>query len=392
MIELHGVTKRFGTVTAVQPLDLSVAAGEFLTLVGPSGCGKTTLLRLLSGFEQPDAGSIRIDGKDVVGLPPYRRNLNQVFQNYALFPHLTVAENIAFGLRMQNMRGAELKARVDEAIALVELQGLGDRKPDQLSGGQRQRVALARAIAPRPDVVLLDEPLSALDAKLRQQVQGELKSLQRRLGMTFVFVTHDRSEALAMGDRIAVMNAGRLEQVGPPAEVYAQPKTAFVADFISEANLVPVERIAVTGSDERSGAGIGGATGWANGEGVEAAARTHAARGQAEVRVRLGCGAELELGQEKWPADAASAFASFRPENLAISKERPQGDGIFPAKIAGILFHGAIERLLLEANGGVRLSAFISGQRARSDDLKEGDPVWCRVSATDVVLLPADPP
>ena len=214
MIEIEGVMKRFGDFAAVDNVTLHVRAGEFLTLLGPSGCGKTTLLRLLSGFEMPDAGVLRLDGEDITYLPPYRRNVNQVFQSYALFPHLDVRENIRFGLRMKKVPRAEAERRVEEVIALVALGGLERRKPGQLSGGQRQRVALARALVPRPAVLLLDEPLSALDAKLRRQMQLELKALQRRLGLTFVFVTHDQEEALTMSDRIAVVQRGRIAQLG----------------------------------------------------------------------------------------------------------------------------------------------------------------------------------
>ena len=356
MIELAGITKRFGGVTAVDAVDLSVGAGEFLTLVGPSGCGKTTLLRLLSGFEQPDAGSIRVAGADVTRLPPYRRNLNQVFQSYALFPHLSVRDNIAFGLRMQKTAPGELAARVKEAVALVELEGLEERKPDQLSGGQRQRVALARAIAPRPAVLLLDEPLSALDAKLRQQMQGELKRLQRRLGMTFVFVTHDRAEALAMGDRIAVMNRSRLEQVGPPTDVFRRPNSAFVADFIAEANLISAELIA-------GGGGL--------------------------ARIHLACGGELALPEAQWPALDRTALISFRPEKVAVSDRETAAEGVFPARVTEVLFQGALERLVLEAGPGCRLVALLSGQDALLGRVRVGDRVWVTVGAADVAVLPA---
>ena len=251
MIEIQAVTKRFGDFTAVNDINLHIKAGEFITLLGPSGCGKTTLLRMLSGFETPDEGLIRIGGEDVTHLAPYRRNVNQVFQSYALFPHMTVRENIGFGLRMQKVAAAEAAKRIEEVVALVALQGFEDRKPSQLSGGQRQRVALARAIVPRPSVLLLDEPLSALDAKLRGQMQIELKRLQKHLGMTFVFVTHDQEEALTMSDRIAVFNKGRLEQLGTATEIYHQPRTAFVADFIGEANLLPAEFVARTDTTVR---------------------------------------------------------------------------------------------------------------------------------------------
>jgi len=213
MVELRSVTKNFGSFTAVQDVTLAVKTGEFMTFLGPSGCGKTTVLRMISGFETPSHGTVLLDGHDVTREPPYRRDVNQVFQSYALFPHLTVAENIAFGLRMRKIRSAEIDERVKRGIDLVSLGGFEERKPSQLSGGQRQRVALARAIVCEPKVLLLDEPLSALDAKLRHQMQGELKRLQQRLGITSIFVTHDQGEALTMSDRIAVINKGRIEQL-----------------------------------------------------------------------------------------------------------------------------------------------------------------------------------
>jgi len=240
-VEIIQVTKRFGTVTAVDEVSLEVRRGEFFALLGPSGCGKTTLLRLIAGFEEPSAGTIRIHGSDVTLAPPHRRPVNMVFQHYALFPHLTVAENVAFGLRYQPLARAAHAARVTEALELVRLAGYEQRRPDQLSGGQRQRVALARALILQPQVLLLDEPLAALDPNLRREMQVELKSLQRSLGITFVFVTHDREEALAMSDRIAVMNGGRVEQVGSPAGVFESPETEFVARFLGAVNVFTAE-------------------------------------------------------------------------------------------------------------------------------------------------------
>jgi spermidine/putrescine transport system ATP-binding protein len=240
-VDLQSVTRRFGDVTAVDAVSLSIRQGEFFALLGPSGCGKTTLLRVIAGFEEPDAGTVLIHGRDVTGVPPHRRPVNMVFQQYALFPHLTVEENVGFGLRYKEMPRAAQAARVAEALALVRLTGLEKRRPDQLSGGQRQRVALARALALEPEVLLLDEPLAALDPNLRKEVQVELKTLQRKLGISFVFVTHDREEALAMSDRIAVMNHGRVEQVGSPVGVFERPETEFVARFLGAANLFMAE-------------------------------------------------------------------------------------------------------------------------------------------------------
>jgi spermidine/putrescine transport system ATP-binding protein len=236
-IEIRSVIKRFGSFAAVDGVTLSIAAGEFFSLLGPSGCGKTTLLRMLAGFEHPTSGSLLIEGREMAGVPPYLRPVNLVFQHYALFPHLTVAANIAFGLRYQKVPRADQRHRVAEALELVRLKGLESRKPDQLSGGQRQRVALARALVLRPRVLLLDEPLGALDQKLRKEMQVELKNLQRQLGITFVFVTHDQEEALTMSDRIAVMNGGKVEQAAPAATIFERPATMFVAQFLGAANI-----------------------------------------------------------------------------------------------------------------------------------------------------------
>ena len=238
-ITLEQVTKTFdGRVRAVDGVTLDIAAGEFFSLLGPSGCGKTTSLRMIAGFERPDSGRVHVAGRDITDLPVHKRDMGMVFQSYALFPHRTVAENVAFGLRMRDVPKPEIARRVAAALAQVALTGMEERKPAQLSGGQQQRVALARALVIEPPVLLCDEPLGALDRKLRQQMQFELKELQRRLGVTLVFVTHDQEEALAMSDRIAVMNQGRVEQVGAPTEIYERPRTRFVADFIGEINLL----------------------------------------------------------------------------------------------------------------------------------------------------------
>jgi spermidine/putrescine ABC transporter ATP-binding subunit len=238
-IRLDAVSKSFdGKVRAVDDITLDIAPGEFFSLLGPSGCGKTTTLRMIAGFEVPDLGRINVGGRDITDVPVHKRDMGMVFQSYALFPHRTVVENVAFGLRMRNLPRPEIAQRVKAALAQVKLDGLEDRRPGQLSGGQQQRVALARALVIRPSVLLCDEPLGALDRKLRQQMQFELKQLQKELGVTLVFVTHDQEEALAMSDRIAVMNAGRIEQVGAPGTIYDGPRTRFVADFIGEINLI----------------------------------------------------------------------------------------------------------------------------------------------------------
>ncbi|HEY1330970.1 MAG TPA: ABC transporter ATP-binding protein [Actinomycetota bacterium] len=245
-VRISGVQKRYGKVDAVAGVDLDIAEGEFFTMLGPSGSGKTTLLRLIAGFERPDAGRIELRGRDVTRLPPYSRDVNTVFQDYALFPHMSVAENVEYGLRIKRVDRAERRRKVDHALEMVRLAGMGGRKPQQLSGGQRQRVALARAIVNEPEVLLLDEPLGALDLKLRQELQIFLKRIQREVGITFLYVTHDQEEALTMSDRLAVMNQGRIEQIGAPFDVYEHPATAFVAGFIGVSNLLERDGLSFT--------------------------------------------------------------------------------------------------------------------------------------------------
>ena len=237
LLRIDGLTKRFGAVAAVERLSLDIYTGEFLALLGPSGCGKTTLLRLIAGFERPNAGHVLLDGVDLARVPPYRRPLNMIFQDYALFPHLTVAENVAFGLKQEGLAKAEIAGRVSDMLALVKLGDFGARKPSELSGGQRQRVALARALVKRPRLLLLDEPLAALDNKLRDATRFELMELRRQLGLTFVMTTHDQSEAMIVADRVGVMDSGRLLQVGAPADIYERPASRWVADFIGNVNL-----------------------------------------------------------------------------------------------------------------------------------------------------------
>ncbi|HWL14570.1 MAG TPA: ABC transporter ATP-binding protein [Opitutus sp.] len=357
MVELRGVTKRFGAFAAVEDVSLAVRAGEFLTLLGPSGCGKTTLLRLIAGFETPDAGSVFLGDHDVTDTPPYRRNVNQVFQSYALFPHLTVRENVAFGLRMQKTPAAERERRVSEAIALVSLDGFEERKPHQLSGGQRQRVALARALAPRPEVLLLDEPLSALDAKLRQSMQLELKRLQRQLGVTFIFVTHDQEEALTMSDRIAIVNRGRIEQLGTAQDIYHAPATTFAAGFVGQSNLLPAELLA---------------------------------RDEATVRVRMEGGLELQLPASCWPAAAKRVVLSIRPEKLHVSKTPVVAEISFPARVEEEIFKGAVDHLTLITDSGSKLEAVVANESALLEAIHRGDRVHCGLHADDLVVLRAD--
>jgi putative spermidine/putrescine transport system ATP-binding protein len=240
-VVLRGIRKTYGDVVAVDSIDLEIAHGEFFTMLGPSGSGKTTTLRIIAGFERPDSGRVELNGADVTRRPPYERDVNTVFQDYALFPHMTVADNVEYGLRVKGVRRQERRSRAEDALALVRLEGFGGRRPVQLSGGQRQRVALARAIVNHPEVLLLDEPLGALDLKLRQEMQTELKRIQQQVGITFVYVTHDQEEALTMSDRIAVFSQGRIDQIGTPAEIYERPANEFVAAFVGISNLLERE-------------------------------------------------------------------------------------------------------------------------------------------------------
>jgi spermidine/putrescine transport system ATP-binding protein len=292
-VAIRGLRKAFGEVVAVQDVDLDVRPGEFLTLLGPSGCGKTTLLRLLAGFEEPDAGRILISGVDVAALPPHKRPVNTVFQHYALFPHRSVAGNVAFGLEMAGCPRAEIPERVARALQMVRLPGFGERRIEQLSGGQKQRVALARAVVLEPDVLLLDEPMAALDLKLRKEMQVEVKNLQERLKTTFVFVTHDQDEALIMSDRIAVMSQGRIEQLAPPEELYERPRTRFVADFLAVRNLLEVEVMGVQD-------------------------------GRARLRTRGGL--QLAAADDGGYRTGARVWIGIRPERMALSD--PSGEGL----------------------------------------------------------------
>ena len=291
LVRFDAVSKHFGGVTAVDGVSLDIYQGEFFALLGPSGCGKTTLLRMLAGFETPDAGRVLLDGADLTGAPPHRRPVNMMFQSYALFPHLTVAGNVAFGLKQDGLPKDEIAARIAEMLALLRLEGLEARKPDQLSGGQRQRVALARALVKRPRVLLLDEPLAALDKKLRGETQFELMRLKARLGLTFVIVTHDQEEAMTVANRIGVMNHGRLIQVATPSEIYEQPNSRWVADFIGDVNLIEgrVVESGATANDHRERVGRNAAR-----CGVRSKDRRHrrrrAASGEDRHRARCAAG------------------------------------------------------------------------------------------------------
>ena len=353
--ELRGVTKRFGPgAPALESLDLAAREGEFLTLLGPSGCGKTTALRLFSGLETPDAGTVWLAGRDVTALPPYRREVNQVFQSYALFPHLSVADNITFGLRMQRLSRAETAARLARAVELTALDGLLARQPAQLSGGQRQRVALARALVCEPRVLLLDEPLSALDARLRAQVRGELRALQRRLGRTFIFVTHDQEEALTLSDRVAVMRAGRVEQIGGVEDIYHRPANRFVAGFVGEANLLEAE---IAGQEDGM------------------------------VCCRLRDGDILFAAGTPPPANAVTLMV--RPERVRLRTEPPAvGErNVWAVRVVERVFQGAGTTLTLEREDtSLRLRALASHE-ARMSAVPEGAALYACVAPEDVVVL-----
>ena len=329
-IEMEGVTKRFGESVAVDDLNLTIEKGEFFSLLGPSGCGKTTTLRMVAGFEQPSEGSIRLDGEPVETVPPYERNVNTVFQSYALFEHLSIEENVAFGLKRRKVGRDEIKTRVAEALELVELAGRGKDKPRELSGGQKQRVALARALVNRPSVLLLDEPLGALDLKLRKQMQLELKGIQREVGITFLYVTHDQEEALAMSDRIAVMDGGRVRQCGSPENIYEHPDEPFVAGFIGVSNLLP-------GRTENGG--------------VVLAGNNHC---RAEVPPDCSEGTDIQL--------------SVRPEKVWLD-ELEEGMVSITGTIVERVYVGTTTQVIIELEPGVRLVALAQNTaRARSDD------------------------
>src|SRR5690349_13564803 len=323
-VELVSLTKRFAEL-AVDDIHLNISSGEFFSLLGPSGCGKTTTLRLIAGFEQPTEGKILLDGVDVSGVPPHKRNVNTVFQSYALFPFLTVYDNVAFGLRNQKLRGPEMKSRVDAALDLVKLGSFAKRRPGQLSGGQQQRVALARALVLQPAVLLLDEPLGALDAKLRRSLKVELKALQEQVGITFLYVTHDQEEALTMSDRLAVMHAGRIVQIGGPREIYEEPHDTYVADFLGVSNLMEVDVV------ER---GPG-----------------------SQCRVKLG---EMALAVDRGEVDALGpAHALIRPERVRIEPYGQAGPNRVPAMVERLVFLGASTQVMLRLAPGVLLQAVV---------------------------------
>jgi len=364
IVTLENVAKSYGTFTALHDINLEIGAGEFVTLLGPSGCGKTTTLRLIGGFESTDRGKITLDGSDVTQEPPYRRDINTVFQDYALFPHMTVAENVGYGLTVRANRRPkdERVRRVGEALALVGLSDKADRMPQQLSGGQRQRVAMARALVRQPKVLLLDEPLSALDVKLREAMQVELKHLHQKLGITFLMVTHDQEEALVLSDRIAVMKGGRIAQIGSPSELYDRPASPYVADFIGAANLI---------------------------------ACRFAGRDASHARVRLADGsliAGIEVQPGRSLAEGNAALIAIRPERMQMGPA-PAGNSVLGATVINQLFHGGRFQLELRLDGATA-PAFVEIPRntvaADGSVPQTGSRIQFHVAPDDVLVYPAE--
>jgi spermidine/putrescine transport system ATP-binding protein len=349
-VTLVDLVKRFGDVTAVDGVNLEMPRGEFFSMLGPSGCGKTTTLRMIAGFEQPTEGRILLDGNDMAYTPPHKRNVNTVFQSYALFPHLNVADNVAFGLRRQKVSKHQIRERVAETLELVQLSGLEKRKPAQMSGGQQQRVALARALVLKPAVLLLDEPLGALDAKLRKALQLELKALQQQVGITFIYVTHDQEEALTMSDRIAVMADGRVEQVAPPREVYEEPSTVFVADFLGVSNLMDAEAV--------GGANI--------------------------CRLQLG---DFELDATQGKTDArGSVRVTIRPERVQLEAQEATGPNRVPGMVERLVYLGNSVQVIVHLAVGTTIQALVQNVGTEIP-WKQGTPVQAHLPADALRVL-----
>jgi putrescine transport system ATP-binding protein len=366
LLRIDAVIKTFGQFRAVDALSLDIHAGEFFALLGPSGCGKTTLLRMLAGFEAPDAGRILLDGKDIAQVPPHQRPVNMMFQNYALFPHLNVRDNIAFGLKRAGMSKSDINARVSEMVALVKLDGLEKRKPDQLSGGQRQRVALARSLARRPRLLLLDEPLAALDKKLRESTQLELMELQRRLGLTFIIVTHDQQEAMTMASRIGVMDAGRLEQVATPRELYEAPRSRWIAEFVGDINLI--EGRLETTADEYP----------------TMARRLAIATAQAGT---------IYVAAPRRPLTKASFCVAIRPEKIKLSRRPPVSDDTrainrLEGVVADVSYLGGVTSYKVKLDSGAVLRSSIANTaRLDFDAYNLGQRLVAWFSPEDCVVL-----
>ncbi len=352
-VELVDLVKQFDDVVAVDGINMRIPAGEFYSLLGPSGCGKTTTLRLIAGFEQPTSGKVMLDGTDMAHTAPHKRQVNTVFQNYALFPHLTVQDNVAFGLRFQHVSKSDATQRVSDALALVQLEGYEKRKPTQLSGGQQQRVALARALILNPAVLLLDEPLGALDAKLRKALQIELKALQEQVGITFIYVTHDQEEALTMSDRISVMSNGRVEQVGSPEEVYEEPATAYVADFLGVSNL------------------------------MNATAKGSSGRGPCTVSV-----GDFEMLAAKGTTDAfGDVKVTIRPERVLVEAHGTTGQNRIPGMIERTVYLGSFTQLIINLAHGERLQAVLQN-RGEALPFSQGTPVVVSMPPDALRVLP----
>jgi spermidine/putrescine transport system ATP-binding protein len=353
-VKLESLTKRFDDFTAVDEISLTIEEGEFFSLLGPSGCGKTTTLRMVAGFEQPTSGQILLDGTDVGNWAPHRRNVNTVFQSYALFPFLTVAENVAFGMKYKPLSKSEVDARVAEALELVQLAGFEKRRPNQLSGGQQQRVALARALVLRPSVLLLDEPLGALDAKLRRTLQVELGALQKQVGISFLYVTHDQEEALTMSDRLALMNHGRIVQLGTPEEVYNEPIDAYVADFLGVSNLMD--------------------------------ARVEPGRhGKGPCHLRLG---DFTLAAESGQLDATGAVkVAIRPERVHLRPYDTAGTNCVPGMVERLVFLGSTTHIFLRLATGAALQTLMRNDGAELP-FSQGTPVSVELPASALRVLP----
>ena len=357
MVQLEGLCKRYGSAVAVDDVSLAIRAGELLTLLGPSGCGKTTTLRCIGGFVRPDAGTVAIGGEDVTGLPPYRRNIGMVFQSYALFPHLTVFENVAFGLRIRGVPSPDLTARVWRGLESVRLQGLSERLPKQLSGGQQQRVALARALVYEPRVLLLDEPLSNLDAKLRVEMRLEIRAIQRQVGLTAIYVTHDQEEALSISDRVAVMREGRIEQLASPSELYHAPRTPFIANFVGTSNVLEGE---VVGIDA-----VGG-----------------------RARVRVFGAFTLEVAPPPGIMTGQPIWVIARPETITLAPAEKAVQAGHPiGKVVAATFLGAVLRIRVEVDPGVGILVDVQNAGTRAE-YAEGDRVGVLLDPERLVILP----